>query len=187
MFIRLVLIPCLAQALQPTPVSGQRRQSVRVPHQIVEDILKDTLLDELLPNRAGSLAANLVAVPVDLNGDAVPELEIRALNFICGPNNCPTWIYRRTASGYERLLDANSVQTLQPKSTLSHGYRDIMTARHGSAWDSDLVVYKFDGRVYRQSACFSRTYRYRDAHGNFHELKRPRIAPVSCGTRGAAR
>jgi hypothetical protein len=50
----------------------------------------------------------------------------------------------------------------------------------GSAWDSDLRLYKFDGREYRRVGCFFRTYHYRDRHGHMRELKRARITPVAC-------
>ena len=51
---------------------------------------------------------------------------------------------------------------------------------HGSAWDSGLTLYKFDGRRYRRVACYQRTYRYRDRRGNFRELRRPRVTPEKC-------
>ena len=82
--------------------------------------------------------------------------------------------------GYERLLAAGSIQTIEPQPTTSRGYRDIITAMHGSAWDSDLRLYKFDGREYRRSGCFFRTYDYLDIHGRMRELKRPRITPAAC-------
>ena len=83
-------------------------------------------------------------------------------------------------TGYERLLDAGAIQQLEVQSKMRHGYRDIVTAQHGGAWDSELRRYAFDGRVYHLTGCFSRNYSYLDAHGRFHELKRPRITAVTC-------
>lgn len=129
---------------------------------------------------AARIAANLVAEPLDLDGNGTPELEVRGINAVCQINNCVTWIYRRAGSSYQRLLTAGSIEDVEPQSTFSHGYRDLITVHHGSAWNSDLTLYKFDGREYRRSACFARTYRYLDTRDRPHELKHPRITSRTC-------
>ncbi len=128
-----------------------------------------------------SLAAYLRAEPLDLNRDGVPELVIHGIQRLCGASNCIKWIYRRTSAGYERLLVAWGTQTLEPLTSTTHGYRDLRKWQHGSAWDSGVTLYKFDGRRYRQDRCFHYSYSYLDAHDERHELKRPRITPASCG------
>ena len=171
---------CIALTILPASAFAQTRRRVAVPRQIVEQLIRDTALAQLVQLRKDGSAANLVAEPLDLNGDGIPELEVHGINSICGANNCVTWIYRRTASGYERLLAAGSIQTVELQPTVSYGYRNIITAMHGSAWDSDLRLYKFDGREYRRTSCFKRTYRDRDRHGHMRELARPRTTPVTC-------
>jgi hypothetical protein len=173
-------IVAIAIGLLPMSVSAQPRRRIAAPQEIVEEIIRDTTSYESLPRHLDSLAANLEAVKLDLNGDGSPELEIRGINVICGANNCPAWIYRRAGNRYERLLSTNYVQTIEVQSGVSHGYRDIMTARHGSAWDSDLSLFQFDGHEYRRVRCFDRRDRYLDSSRRPHELKRPRITPRAC-------
>ncbi len=156
------------------------RQSNAVPRQILEEIRKDTTWQPRVERFRDSLPYLLIAEPVDLNGDGVPELVIRGQGRICGANNCEVWIYGRTSTGYERLLGDEIIQTVEPLRTVSHGYRDVRTWHHGSAVDSDVTVYKFDGRRYRNVACANYAYGYRDSHGEWHDSKRPRITPLEC-------
>jgi hypothetical protein len=171
---------CITLTLQPASALAQERRPLVVPRQIVEQLIKDTALAAFVQRRADGTAANLIAEPVDLNRDGIRAFEVHGIGSICGANNCVTWIYRRTGSGYERLLAAGSIQTVEPQPTVSSGYRDVMTTKHGSAWDADLTLYKFDGRAYRRTGCFFRTYHCLDRHGQMRELKRPRITPVTC-------
>jgi hypothetical protein len=164
----------------PACSHAQARRSTAVPRPILEQLLDDTAFTDWVFAPRDSIAANLIAERLDLNGDGRPELKIRGINSVCQINNCVAWIYRQTGSGYERLLDAGIIQQLEPQATTSHGYRDIMTFHHGSAWDSDLTLYRFDGRAYKRARCFVRTYRYLDAQGRSHELKKPRITRVAC-------
>jgi hypothetical protein len=153
-----------------------------VPPQILEHIWQDTAARSwFLGLPRDSLASSLYAEPIDLNGDSVPELVVRGRGSLCGASNCVFWIYGRTSSGYERLLDdGRSMQTLERMRTISHGYRDLRTWMHGSAWDGGVILYKFDGRRYRAAQCAGYSYSYLDAHDVRHELKRPRITPRPC-------
>jgi hypothetical protein len=172
---------CIALGHPPASASAQRARTTRAPRQIVEDLLKDTTWIEMPAPPIDSVAPDLVAEPLDLNGDGVPELEVRAIGHLCHSNaNCSVWIYRRAGARYERLLDAGNVLELEPQKTFTHGYRDVMTTRHGSAWLSDLTLYKFDGRAYRRSACFSWRDNYLGRDGESHVLKKPRITRVAC-------
>ena len=171
----------VALTLCSTAASAQARRQVPVPRAITE-LLRDTAFTNwiVVPMSPARIAASLIAEPLDLNGDATPELEVHGINAICQINNCVAWIYRRANDGYERLLTAGSVEDIEPQSTISNKYRDIMTAHHESAWESDLTLYKFDGRQYQRTSCFSRTYRYLDPHDRPHELRHPRVRPVAC-------
>jgi hypothetical protein len=156
------------------------RRNDAVPPQLLVLIRQDTTWEPRLDRFRDSLATMLFAERVDLNHDGVPELVVHGQGRICGPYWCPYWIYRRTSAGYERLLDAGNVQRLEPQATASHGYRDVTAWRHGSAWDGDVALYKFDGRQYRSAKCTHYSYTYLDARDVRHELKRPRITPEPC-------
>lgn len=147
---------CIVLGRFPAYASAQRARTTTAPREIVDDLLKDTAWVEMLSPPIDSVAPNVITEPLDLDGDGVPELEVRAVGYICTSNaNCPIWIYRGHGAGYERLLDAHNIAVLEPQQTFTNGYRDIMTFRHGSAWRSDRTLYKFGGREYRRSACFS--------------------------------
>jgi hypothetical protein len=157
------------------------RRSVAVPPQILEHIRQDTnTWQPIVESVNDGLPFFLVAERVDLNHDGVPEVVVHGQGSICGAYWCPYWIYRRTSTGYERLLDAGNIQVLEPRATTSHGYRDVRTWMHGSAWDSGVTLYKFDGRRYRRAECAGYSYRYLDSHDRSHELKRPIITPERC-------
>jgi len=152
-----------------------------VPPQILEEIRKDTTWQPMDEAIRDSLAFRLVADRVDLNRDGVPELVIRGQGgFICGAYWCPYWIYRRPSNGYERVLDAGNIQLLEPLATMTHGYRDVRTWMHGSAWESGVTLYAFDGRRYRAVKCTDYKYTYLDSRNEWRELKQPRITQESC-------
>lgn len=162
------------------PAQASRRQPTTVPQPVLAHIRQDTTLGELLAEFRDSLAAYLIAEPLDLNGDGVPELVIRGRNAICGANNCVAWVYGRTATGYTRLMDAGSIQHLEPQRPRRHGYRDVMTSMHGSAWDGTLTLFRFDGRRYRRTRCFAYTHRVVDAQGRVRDLEQRRVTPTPC-------
>jgi len=77
----------------------------------------------------------------------------------CSPTgNCSFWIYEKSANGYRPLLATDMVQVFSVENTRSHGYRDIVTGAHGSAFDTDLTVFKFDGEHYQPRECWRMSY-----------------------------
>jgi hypothetical protein len=175
-----VCIICVSLVLR-SPVVAQKGRTVEVPKEIVQQLIKDQELKEFIQLRPDGSAENLVAEPLDLDRDGKPELEVHGIGpGICGAANCVTWIYRKAANEYQMLLDAGSIQRVEPQNTFTKDYRDIITSMHGSAWDSDLTLYKFDGKQYQRVGCFFRTYRYKDKRGNYRESKLPIITRAKC-------
>jgi hypothetical protein len=117
---------------------------------------------------------------IDLSRDGRTELVVHGINEICGANNCYTWIFQKAGNSYRMLLDAGFIQQIEPQKTYTNGYHDVIGAMHGSAWDSELTLYKFDGKKYRRAGCFFRTYRYKDKRGLFRDSKRPIVSRVRC-------
>ena len=163
---------------------AQHRRKVKVPDGIVRQLFKDeTYKDELERKHEFTiegLANRLAAEAVDLNRDGKPEIIVHGINDVCGPYWCAHWVYRRTANGYQLLLDAGDIQDLEPQNTFTNSYRDVMAATHGSAFDSGLSLYKFHGSRYQLKGCYLRTYRYEDNHGHMQDWKRPRITHIKC-------
>lgn len=154
------------------PVAGSE-----VPKEIVDQLLEDGY--ELEVSAAGT-TSNLEAHPIELNRGGEPELRVHGLGKICGAANCMTWVYQRDAGDYRLLLDAGSVNRIEPQSSFTKGYRDLMAVMHGSAWESDLTLYKFNGEEYERDSCFYRTYQYADSDGTLREWAEPKITRVEC-------
>ena len=160
---------------------AESRARATVPSQIIAQISRDTMLPETVDTARDSLSTYLVAVPLELNRDDTPELIVRGTRMMCGATgNCPVWIFRRSEGGFERLLYATTVQTIVAQSTVTRGYRDVLTSGHGSATESEYTLYQFDGRVYRAIRCWVSSYRYVDSLGEAHDLEQPRITPAAC-------
>ena len=183
MFIR-AAVPIVGILLLQFPASASAqahaRRSEAVPPQILQHIRQDTTWQPMVDSFRDSLSVHLIAERVDLNHDGVPELVVRGQGRICGPYWCPYWIYGRISTEYKRLLDAENIQVLEPLAAVTHGYRDVKTWKHGSAWDGGVTVYKFDGQRYRAARCAWYSYSYLDSHDEWHELKRPRVTPEPC-------
>jgi hypothetical protein len=176
------LIVMAAQTLE-----AQRRREVKVPKEIVVQFMKDDEFKDTLERKHeytfDGMAKRLVAESVDLNRDGKPELIVHGINDICGPYWCANRIYRKTKAGYQLLLDGGDIQDFELQKTFTNGYRDVMAASHGSAFDSGLELYKYDGKRYGLKACFERHYNNREnSRGHLHVSKRPKITRVKCET-----
>jgi hypothetical protein len=168
--------------LTAAPTAAQKRRSVQVPEEIIQELSKDEDIKKCLEPDNGGVDKNLKAELLYLNRDEVPELLVHGTgSCICGMNNCDFWIYRKTANGYQMILDAGFINHIELRKTFTNDYRDLVGAMHGSAFDSDLFVYKFDGKRYRLKECLQRHYNsWEDRRGRFHVSKRPRITRVKC-------
>jgi hypothetical protein len=94
----------------------------------------------------------------------------------CSPTgNCPFWILRHGRDGYRVILDADSTQTFTIQSSRTNGFSDIVLGMHGSATDSTLTIYKFDGSKYRDAGCYEANWGIVDKGGTWHDLKEPRV------------
>jgi len=124
---------------------------------------------------------NFVPKVIDLNADGTPEVVVKGERCLCSvTGNCWLGIYRRGKGGYEELLDAGITQTYHFLSSRSHGYRDLVTTMHGSAYDSVVFLFRFDGRRYRLRECYDRTYLVLDSKDIQHFLLKPKFTRTSC-------
>jgi hypothetical protein len=99
----------------------------------------------------------------------------------CSPTgNCSFWIYEKSKDGYRRLLETDMVQVFSVENTRSHGYRDIVTGAHGSAFDTDLTVLKFDGDRYQPRECWSMSYPQPDDSESGRVRGKPKLEKRHC-------
>ena len=170
-------VACVLLILGTQPCLGQQRRKVKVPQKIIQQLMRNDEDVQAENYTADQLAHELRAETIDLNNDGKPELIVQG--FCAAVGNCSTWIYRTKEGGYLQLLN-DMAQVIKVRRTITNGYRDLVFETHGSATDSGIMVYKFDGTQYRLKECFERTYRYEDRRGRMRDWKRPRITGGKC-------
>jgi hypothetical protein len=117
---------------------------------------------------------------VDLTGHGKHEIIAQAggENSGCSPTgNCRLWVLRRQRDGYHVVLDAPSEQTFTIQPHRTKGLNDLVLSMHGSATDSTLRLYKFNGSSYAHAACYDANWEIADENGKFHDLQEPRLTP----------
>ena len=117
---------------------------------------------------------------VQLHGHGSPEVIVQATGpVLCSPTgNCSVWVLKREHTGYRVILDGNA-QTFTIQPTVTNGFHDIVLGIHGSAFEAQLTLYRFDGEAYRDAACYWATWEILDKNGESKHLKEPRV--TRCG------
>jgi hypothetical protein len=144
-----VVLP-FSVALLVAPLIAQQRPAPEVPKPIVRYLATE------------GTDPGLVDVSfVDLNRDNGLEAVVTGRfgpRGFCGNVNCRYWVIGEAPNGYRLLLDAGSVEQLEPRATLTNGYRDIVTTRHDFAFDYTIIHHQFDGTLYRAHECLERHF-----------------------------
>ena len=173
--------PQRMQPLSPRAVFLKDRADKPIPAAIVAEFLDDDAVRAAGGSReraAFEVAKSLLAEPIDLDGDRTRDWVVR---YGCAAvGNCGTYVYRATRGGFREVLEANDLQTVRTRWRSSHGLRDWEAGRHGSAFDGEMFVYRFDGREYRRVACLIYSYRYLDARGDAHMRRKPKLTREKC-------
>jgi hypothetical protein len=116
--------------------------------------------------KASQLRAEQVHVPA---GDLYV---VQGAGDFCGAANCDIWIL---SSAYEVILHGTT-QGFNLLATSHGGVPDVVTSMHGSAFESEVTRWEFDGSQYRRIACAN--VNYMDEDGNEYDL--PHIRPKPC-------
>jgi len=90
--------------------------------------------------------------------------------------NCPHWIFRKTDGGWAEEIGLGSAQSVTIEKDTTEP--EIVAQQHGSAFDSDLRVYQFDGARYRLTKCMDQSYR--DPNDFDRVLDKPIITDIYC-------
>lgn len=85
--------------------------------------------------------------------------------------NCPFWIFRYRKDGYVGMLETVAASyTIQPSAT--GGYSDLVIARHITATENRLTLYKYQEGKYVDAGCYTATF----AAPKDGEIQNPEIA-----------
>jgi hypothetical protein len=125
-------------------------EPVVVPEDVLQILRKTNYVLTCLKERQAPSdipASWFVGSRIHLDGPDEPDLVVLPANgCLLGANVAPFWVFRRTARGFELVLEI-SVHDLRVLKGRSNGYRDIET------WSSTAVThttlhFKFNGRRY---------------------------------------
>lgn len=154
LLLNILLLPTVAQA-QPHGESKQE-PSAELRNQLFKQVLSDFRdLRECIEQEEGGVRTaheNMTVEARDLNHDGVPEYEVQLSGACaCGAVNCSIYIYRKTAQGFETILDEASGLGVEVLKTSSNGYSDLRVEARDTAATRVETVYKFDGKQYREA------------------------------------
>lgn len=154
-FILLFATVVVSAQAQP---HGEAKQepSADVRSQLFKQVLADFRdLRECIEQEEGGVRAaqeNMTTEARDLNRDGVPEYEVQLSGACaCGAVNCSIYIYRKTAQGFETILDEASGLGVEVLKTSSNGFSDLLVEARDTAATRAETVYKFDGKQYREA------------------------------------
>jgi hypothetical protein len=148
-------------------------------HEVDQAIGSLPVQDQLgIEHRLGAKPTDLRAMRVKTASG--PIFIVQAVGFEdgwCSPTgNCSFWVL----SGDYRILLEKVTQTFKLLANVHGGLPDVMTSMHGSAFESGLSYWRFQGKHYVRVACADAVYR--DADGNL--FKEPHISPYPCVGKG---
>src|SRR5208337_1787027 len=67
-------------------------------------------------------------------------------------------LYVRTGNGWRNIFVDVFQDSLIRRCTSTHGLPDLEVWHHASASEGDQVVYRFDGKVYKEAECIQQLY-----------------------------
>lgn len=134
----------------------QREVSKEVRSKLFKQVMADySEVRECAEHEEGGASAaeeKMSVEAVDLNHDGVSEYEVELSGTcMCGMVNCSIYLYRQTATGYESILDDAAGYGFRLLKTSTNGYADVQVEARENAASLSRVVYKFDGKQYREA------------------------------------
>lgn len=114
---------------------------------------------------------------IDLNHNGVPEVIAQSTADCSATGNCSFWVLQKVHRKYEPILEGFG-QTFTVQKTSTHGYRDIVVSMQGSAFDSGLTVFRYEGHRYHEGACYNASWRVR-VGDTFRDVKNPVVTPCN--------
>ena len=150
---------------------------IRGARQVVQELRTLSRQDQQgIAQRLGEKPTDLRAMRIETPSSHLFLVQGVGTPFNCSPTgNCGFWIL---SSGY-RVLRETIAQTAKVQWSAHDGLPDVITAMHGSAFESDLTRWQFNGKLYLRSGCAAATFG--DALGDHATwYDHPHIAPRVC-------
>jgi hypothetical protein len=98
--------------------------------------------------------------------------------------NCRIWVLEFSEGKANLLLELSAIEIPLVRTSLNHGYHDLVTATITEAMRSrfrvELTVWRFDGARYQRSLCASEEYLRIRGTGEFALDKPVVLKPHSC-------
>jgi hypothetical protein len=162
MNLKLLLLSLVLFALMVASAHAQahgeskQEPSAELRSQLFKQVLADFPdLRECIEQEEGGVRTaqeNMSIETHDLNRDGVPEYEVQMSGpCACGMVNCSIYIYRKTAEGFETILDDAAGLGVEVLKTASNGYSDLLVEARDTAATRAETTYKFDGKKYRDA------------------------------------
>jgi hypothetical protein len=147
---------------------------------------KSSASDCVFPGRTEQQEIDLIRVASTKLSAQGTDLLVQASDRCnCGATgNCSFWVLHERQNDFDILLKTFLVQQFSVEPSRSNGFRDLITASHGSAFLQGLVLYQFDGKQYRATQCATAEYHLSDQKKDGHETvsDEPTISPAKpCG------
>lgn len=149
LFLLFLIVLCVA-----VNVSAQTgKVSAATQKAIVQQLVSDRGITADCVREAGGASKVVSIKPLDLNRDGKPEFIVSGESGCAfGANSPYGWVYRKTANGYEVLLDAGPNIGISRKKTQTKGYYDLAVDTMGNFstnWKAQTTTYKFNGTRYQ--------------------------------------
>ena len=152
-----LLLTLFAIAIVAQPHDQEQQEpSPEIRSQLFKQVLADfpDLRECIEKEEGGARAAqeNMTVETLDVNHDGVPEYEVQMSGACaCGMVNCSIYIYRKTAQGFESILDDAAGMGIEVLKTSSNGYSDLLVEARDTAATRAETIYKFNGKQYREA------------------------------------
>ena len=92
---------------------------------------------------------------VSLGG--APGLVVRGMSLLCGgTGNCQTWVFRLSHGTWFNLFEQEApiLSAFGFQEGTNFGIKNLIVSSNSSAQKEHRILFKFDGKYYRQSDCY---------------------------------
>jgi hypothetical protein len=141
----------LVYSLADAPLTAKERQQIYrlLDNETVHDSFTDAQRDEERETVMGSRVGF-----IQLSDDGSQGVLAQGPRLFCGASgNCRYLVFTRQRERLRLVLDAGGDFVL--RKTSSHGFHDVVTSWHMSAYEQLINVYRWNGTEYKGADCYS--------------------------------